>query len=290
VGLAAGFDKNGRIPPAVAGLGFGHVEIGGVTAKEQEGNPKPRLFRLSEDEALINRMGFNNEGADRVAERLDSMDLPKIPLGINIGKSKVTPLDEAPDDYEYTFEKLESFGDYFVVNVSSPNTPGLRDLQEETPLSRILERLQSRGASPLLIKISPDLEREAVENIIDLSNRLDLDGIIATNTTTDRPDTLSDDNRTEDGGLSGRPLAERSNSLVKFVAERAQCPIVGVGGIFTAEDAYEKILNGARLVQLYTGFVYEGPTIARDINEGLLELLEQDGFDSIQDAVGANLD
>ncbi len=290
VGLASGFDKNGRIPPAMDGLGFGHVEIGGVTARPQPGNPRPRLFRLIEDKALINRMGFNNEGADRIAERLDSLSLPDIPLGVNIGKSKVTPLDEAEDDYAYTLERLKEFGDYFVINVSSPNTPGLRSLQQQAQLSRILERMKSIGVYPLLVKISPDLDYEVLDSIVELSEKYDVNGLVATNTTIERPGTLRAENQTKEGGLSGQPLKNHSTDLVRFLALRANCPIIGVGGIFTAEDAYEKIVNGARLVQLYTGLVYEGPTIARDINRGLVKKLEQDGFDSIREAVGAKLD
>lgn len=289
VGLAAGFDKNGRVPAAVQALGFGHLEIGGVTAEPQEGNPKPRLFRLPEDEALVNRMGFNNDGARRVAERLGTLELPEIPMGINMGKSKTTPLEEAEEDYEFTYEHLEDYGDYYVINVSSPNTPGLRSLQQDTPLSRIIRRLKKLGASPLLVKVSPDLGEEDLENIVDLSEEFDLDGIVATNTTTQRSESLKSSRKEEEGGLSGRPLEERSTELVRFVARRTDRPIVGVGGIFTAEDAYRKILNGASLVQLYTAFIYRGPTVAREINEGLLEKLEEDGYDSLEEAVGANL-
>lgn len=288
VGLAAGFDKNGRVPAVVQALGFGHLEIGGVTAEPQEGNPKPRLFRLPEDEALVNRMGFNNDGARRVAERLAALDLPEIPMGINMGKSKTTPLEEAEEDYEFSYEQLKDYGDYYVINVSSPNTPGLRSLQQDTPLSRIIRRLKKLGASPLLVKVSPDLKKEDLQNIVDLCEEFELDGIVATNTTTRRSKSLINPSK-EEGGLSGRPLEERSTELVRFVAERTDRPIIGVGGIFTAEDAYRKILNGASLVQLYTAFIYRGPTVARDINEGLLEKLEEDGYDSLEDAVGANL-
>ncbi|MFB6173980.1 MAG: quinone-dependent dihydroorotate dehydrogenase [Halobacteriales archaeon] len=289
VGVAAGFDKNGRIPSALAGLGFGHVEIGGVTAEAQPGNPRPRLFRLPGDRALINRMGFNNEGADAVAAHL-AATAPGVPLGVNIGKSKSTPIERAEEDYAYTYERLAEHGDFFVVNVSSPNTPGLRELQHREPLERILAALQDAGAEPLLVKLSPDLSRGAVEDAIDLARERGLDGLVAANTTTERPDGLSDPDREEEGGLSGAPLAGRATDLVRFVAERTECPVIGVGGVFTAEDAYRKIRAGASLVQLYTGLVYRGPSIAKRINRGLLALLERDGFGSVGDAVGANLD
>ncbi len=288
VGVAAGFDKNAEIPRALAALGFGHVEVGAVTAEGQPGNPKPRMFRLREDEALVNRMGFNNAGADVVGERLAEQHLPDVPVGVNIGKSKSTPLEGAPDDYRYTYEQVAEDGDYFVVNVSSPNTPGLRELQNREQLAAILETLQDAGAAPLLVKLSPDLHRDAVVDAVDLANELGLDGVVATNTTTDRPDSLRSPNAAETGGLSGRPIRERATDQVRFVAERTDLPVVGVGGVFTAEDAYEKIRAGASVVQLYTGLVYRGPGIARDINGGLLELLDRDGFASVEDAVGAD--
>jgi len=289
VGVAAGFDKNARIPSALANLGFGHVEIGGVTAEAQAGNPRPRMFRLTEDRGLINRMGFNNDGADRIGERLAAKRLPEVPLGVNIGKSKSTPLEEAAEDYAYTYERVAEHGDFFVVNVSSPNTPGLRELQDREPLERILGALKERGASPLLVKLSPDLSEAATAEALDLAADLDLDGVIATNTTTDRPDSLRGKHRAEEGGLSGRPIEERATETVGFVASRTDLPVIGVGGVFTAEDAYRKIRAGASLVQLYTGLIYRGPSIAREINRGLCDLLERDGFDSVGDAVGADL-
>ena len=289
VGLAAGFDKNARAPRALAALGFGHVEVGAVTAERQPGNPQPRLFRLREDEALVNRMGFNNHGADAVGRRLDETPPPDVPLGVNVGKSKVTPLADAADDYRYTYERVADAGDYFVVNVSSPNTPGLRELQNRAQLAEILEVLQDAGAAPLLVKLSPDLHREAVTDAVDLANELGLDGVVATNTTTDRPDALRSPNAAQGGGLSGKPIRDRATDQVRFVAERTDLPVVGVGGVFTAADAYEKVRAGASVVQLYTGLVYRGPAIAREINEGLLDLLERDGFDSVEDAVGADL-
>ncbi|MEF8773547.1 MAG: quinone-dependent dihydroorotate dehydrogenase [Halobacteriales archaeon] len=289
VGVAAGFDKNARMPGALAALGFGHVEVGGVTAERQPGNPRPRLFRLREDEALVNRMGFNNDGADAVGSRLRPERLPDVPVGVNVGKSKSTPLEAAAEDYLYTYERVREGGDFFVVNVSSPNTPGLRTLQDREPLERILGALKDAGASPLLVKLSPDLPDPAVEEALAVVEDLSLDGVIAVNTTTDRPAELDSPNAAEEGGLSGRPLESRATGAVRFVAERTDVPVVGVGGVFTAEDAYRKIRAGASLVQLYTGLVYRGPSIARDINRGLLELLERDGFESVDDAVGADL-
>lgn len=290
VGVAAGFDKNGRLPHVLSSLGFGHVEIGGVTAEPQPGNPRPRLFRLPADRALVNRMGFNNEGADRVAARLSGLGSPDVPLGINIGKSKQTPLAEAPADYAYTYERLAPYGDFFVINVSSPNTPGLRSLQDRGPLEAIIDALQDRGAAPLLVKLSPDLSESGVAEAVSLAEDRDLDGIIATNTTTARPAGVSDPRRAEEGGLSGKPIEGRATELVAFVARRTDLPVVGVGGVFTAADAYRKFRAGACLVQLYTGLVYRGPSIAREINRGLLALCERDGFDRVADAVGADLD
>lgn len=289
VGVAAGFDKNARVPRALAALGFGHVEVGGVTAEEQPGNPRPRLFRLPDDDALINRMGFNNQGADRIADRLASTRAPDVPVGVNIGKSKTTSLEDAAADYAYTYDRLAGHGEYFVVNVSSPNTPGLRELQQREPLERILSELRDRGAQPLLVKLSPDLGPDALEETVDLAEAVGLDGLIATNTTTTRPGTLRSPEKSEDGGLSGRPLEPRSTDVVRFVAERTDLPVVGVGGVFTAEDAYRKIRAGATLVQLYTGLIYRGPSIVREINRGLLELLSRDGCDTVTEAVGADL-
>jgi len=288
VGVAAGFDKNARVPRALAALGFGHVEVGGVTAEAQPGNPRPRLFRLAEDRALINRMGFNNEGADAVGARLADLDLP-VPLGVNVGKSKSTPLGEAESDYRYTYERVADSADYVVVNVSSPNTPGLRSLQRRDRLESILGTLRDAGADPLLVKLSPDLADTAVEEALAVVDDLDLEGVIATNTTTERPDTLGSPHRAETGGLSGAPIEGRATEMVRFVAERTDVPVVGVGGVADAEGAYAKIRAGASLVQLYTGLIYEGPGIARDINRGLLELLERDGFERVEDAVGADL-
>jgi len=235
-------------------------------------------------------MGFNNEGADRIGDRLDREPQPDVPLGVNIGKSKSTPLEEAADDYLYTYERVADAGDYFAVNVSSPNTPGLRSLQNRESLEEILGTLQEAGASPLLVKLSPDLPDPAVEDALAVVDDLGLDGVIATNTTTSRPDSLQNPNKAETGGLSGNPIESEATDQIRFISERTDVPIIGVGGISDAEGAYEKIRAGASLVQLYTGLVFEGPRIARDINEGLLELLEGDGFESIEDAVGVDLD
>jgi dihydroorotate dehydrogenase len=288
VGVAAGFDKNAYVPGVLSAFGFGHVEVGGVTAEAQPGNPRPRLFRLPEDCALINRMGFNNEGADVVGERLSGASCP-VPLGVNVGKSKSATLDSAEKDYRYTYERVADGGDYFVVNVSSPNTPGLRSLQRRDRLEAILGELRDAGADPLLVKLSPDLADPAVEEAIAVVDDMDLDGIIATNTSTKRPASLRNPNRAEDGGLSGAPIEEEATRMVRFVAERTDVPVVGVGGVSSAEGAYAKIRAGASVVQLYTAFVYEGPSVAREINEGLLALLERDGFDSVGEAVGADL-
>ncbi|QZA87539.1 quinone-dependent dihydroorotate dehydrogenase [Salinarchaeum sp. IM2453] len=290
VGLAAGFDKNATAPGSLSALGFGHIELGAVTAESQPGNPKPRLFRLPEDEALINRMGFNNAGADEIGDRLDTLSLPDIPLGVNLGKSKTTPLSEAPDDYAYSFNRVADAGDFFVVNVSSPNTPGLRSLQDRGPLVDILSRLQDEGADPLLVKLSPDLTKEATDDALDVVNELGLDGVVAVNTTTERPNRLQHPNQVESGGLSGAPLNTRATERIQYVAERVDVPVIGVGGIASAEDAYQKLRAGADIVQLYTGFVYEGPTVARQINRGLLEYLDRDGYDSVEDVIGVDLE
>jgi dihydroorotate dehydrogenase len=307
VGVAAGFDKNAEVVPGLAALGFGFVEVGGVTADPQAGNPRPRMFRLREDRALINRMGLNNDGADVVGERLAALDAP-VPVGVNVAKSEHVDAADAPADYRYTYERVaggggpvsgargtspdeaSSGGDFFVVNVSCPNSQGFEELQNRERMAAVLTELQDAGASPLLVKLSPDLPDPALEDALDLVDELDLDGVVATNTTTDRPDDLASADRVEGGGLSGAPVEERATAAVRFATERVDVPVIGVGGVETAEDAYRKIRAGARLVQLYTGLVYRGPAIARDINRGLLDLLERDGFDSVEDAVGADLD
>lgn len=274
VGLAAGFDKNAVALPAWESLGFGFVEAGTITARAQPGNPRPRIFRVPEYQALINRLGFNNDGADAVAARLErlknSSAWPRIPVGINIGKSKVTPIEEATADYLLSFQRLQHFGDYFVLNVSSPNTPGLRTLQDRAALNELLSHIQVHNASgkPVLVKIAPDLEWAAIEEILSLAEEHAVAGLIATNTTIDQG-TLPAQLRRQ-GGLSGAPLRARSTEIVRFIAERSPIPLVAVGGIMSADDALEKFDNGASLVQLYTGFIYEGPKLIGDISRALL--------------------
>jgi dihydroorotate dehydrogenase len=274
VGLAAGFDKNAVALPAWGALGFGFAEVGTITARAQQGNPKPRIFRVPECNAIINRLGFNNDGADAIAVRLRLLEKsgrwPSIPVGINLGKSSVTPLEEATRDYLLSFERLHHFGDYFVLNVSSPNTDGLRSLQDPAALDELLGTIQRRnsGRRPLLVKIAPDLQWEAVEQIIALAQEHELAGIVATNTTVDH--SYVPQHRQQKGGLSGLPLRERATEIVRFISERSPLPVIAVGGIFTADDALEKFDAGAALVQLYTGFIYEGPQLVRDICRALL--------------------
>ena len=275
VGLAAGFDKNALLYDEFAQYGFGFVEIGTVTPKPQPGNPKKRLFRLKQDEAIINRMGFNNDGADQIVARLKKKRSDVI-IGGNIGKNKVTPNENATEDYMICFEKLFDVVDYFVVNVSSPNTPNLRALQDKEPLTELLNALQSRNTSkekpkPILLKIAPDLTDDQLLDIIDIVQDTGIAGVIATNTTISR-EGLSSANRKETGGLSGKPVRERSTEVIRFLAEKSgkSFPIIGVGGIHSAEDAKEKIEAGADLVQLYTGFIYEGPGLVKEINRSLV--------------------
>jgi dihydroorotate dehydrogenase len=288
IGMAAGFDKNAKVPRSLAALGFGHVEVGGVTAEAQPGNPKPRLFRLPEDEAIVNRMGLNNEGADVIGRRLARSEVP-VPVGVNLAKTERVSTEDAPADYRRAYEAVAEGGDFFVVNVSCPNAEDFRELQNREAMEAIVGELVDAGAGPLLVKLSPDLPDPAVEDALEIVDDFDLDGVVATNTTTTRPETLCNPNRVEEGGLSGKPIEEQATRMVRFVAERTDVPIVGVGGVSTAEDAYRKIRAGASLVQLYTAMIFRGPTIARDVNRGLVDLLERDGFDSIEDAVGADL-
>lgn len=289
VGLAAGFDKNAEIPRAMAALGFGFVEVGGVTADPQDGNPRPRMFRLREDEALVNRMGLNNHGAAAVGERLAGTTVD-VPLGVNIAKSEHVAPENAPEDYCRTYEAVESGADFFVVNISCPNSQGFEELQNREAMSDIVGALIERGASPLLVKLSPDLPEPAIDDALAIVEEFGLDGVVATNTTTGRPACLRSPNRSEQGGLSGKPIEAHATEMVRYVAERTDVPVVGVGGVATAEDAYRKIRAGASVVQLYTGLVYRGPSIARDINRGLLSLLDRDGFENVEDAVGADLE
>ncbi|MFC7073299.1 quinone-dependent dihydroorotate dehydrogenase [Halovenus rubra] len=286
VGLAAGFDKNAELPRAITALGFGFVEVGGVTAEPQAGNPRPRLFRLRKDNGLINRMGLNNHGASAIGHRLAETTVD-VPLGVNIAKSEHVDPEDAPADYCQTYEAVDS-ADFFVVNISCPNSQGFEALQNRSAMAEIIGALRDRGASPLLVKLSPDLPEPAVDDVLAIVEEFDLEGIVATNTTTERPASLKSSNRSEKGGLSGEPIKHDATEIVRYIAARTDVPIVGVGGVSTAEDAYQKIRAGASVVQLYTGLVYQGPTIARDINRGLLELLERDGFDSIEAAVGVD--
>jgi dihydroorotate dehydrogenase len=304
VGLAAGFDKNGVAARQLAALGFGFIEVGTVTRLAQPGNPRPRLFRLPLDRALVNRQGFNNEGAEALVRRLEQTR-PDCVLGVNIGKSRVVPIEEATEDYLASFETVRRVADYVTVNVSSPNTPGLRELQRADLLSSLLGALQRRNRElaaaegraplPLLVKVAPDLGAGELELTVGAAVGAGVAGIIATNTTTARERLRTDAARVESfgqGGLSGAPLRERSTRVVAALRllTRGAVEIVGVGGVFTAEDAWEKICAGAGLVQLYTGFIYEGPAVVRRINEGLAALLEQNGFRNVDEAVGCRAD
>jgi len=280
VGLAAGFDKDAKLFDELASFGFGFVEIGTVTPLPQEGNPTPRLFRLKEDSALINRMGFNNQGLEAVVARLRRKK-SNIIIGGNIGKNKETPNDKAVEDYEICFEKLFPYVDYFAVNVSSPNTPGLRDLQQKVPLTVLLNRLQELNSQkekrkPILLKIAPDLTNEQLDDIIEIVAETKIDGVVATNTTIDRSRLKTDKTKVEaigNGGLSGQPLKARSTEVIKYLSVKSNkaFPIIGVGGIDSKEDALGKIDAGASLVQIYTGFIYEGPALIKRINKAILK-------------------
>ena len=280
VGLAAGFDKDAKLFDELGAFGFGFVEIGTVTPFAQDGNPKPRLFRLKEDNAIINRMGFNNQGIESAVARLRRKKSDVI-IGGNIGKNKFTPNDKAVNDYEICFEKLFAYVDYFVVNVSSPNTPDLRDLQEIEPLTALLNRLQELNNAkakrkPILLKIAPDLTNEQLDDIIQIVVDTKIDGVVATNTTIDRGRLKTPKSKVEaigNGGLSGKPLRSRSTQVIRYLSDKSNkaFPIIGVGGIHSAEDAMEKIDAGATLVQLYTGFVYEGPRLVNRIKSAILK-------------------
>lgn len=274
VGLAAGFDKDAKLFNELSDLGFGFIEIGTLTPKAQDGNPKKRLFRLKEDSAIINRMGFNNGGVDAAVERLKTNK--NVLIGGNIGKNKNTANDDAIDDYTICFDALFPYVDYFVVNVSSPNTPNLRALQDKEPLTKLLGTLQQRNIKkekpkPILLKIAPDLTDDQLLDIIDIVKETQIAGVIATNTTLSREGLVSE-NKSEMGGLSGKPLSKRSTEIIRFITERSNnaFPVIGVGGIHSAEDALEKLDAGASLVQLYTGFIYEGPKLINDINKAIL--------------------
>jgi dihydroorotate dehydrogenase len=299
VGVAAGFDKNGLVARELAALGFGFVEVGSVTNVPQPGNSRPRLFRLPRDRGLINRQGFNNDGAAALAARLARDGRPSCVLGVNIGKSRAVDVDDAAADYLASFELVRPHADYVAVNVSSPNTPRLRELQRADALASLLGALQDRNRElaaarapvPLLVKVAPDLTDGELELIVDVARRTGVDGVIATNTTTSRAGLRTPADAVAscgEGGLSGAPLRESSTKMIAnlYRLARGSLTIVGVGGVFTAEDAWEKICAGASLVQLYTGFVYQGFAVARDINEGLRRLLDRDGFKSLDEAVG----
>jgi dihydroorotate dehydrogenase len=274
IGLAAGLDKNGVALPAWAALGFGFIEIGTVTAMAQPGNPKPRMFRLSAHQAVINRLGFNNDGADVIAKRLhrlrQSQRWPAVPVGINIGKSRTTPLERAADDYLYSYRLLRDYADYITLNVSSPNTPSLRELQEPAALSQLLHAIGSEPgpvAKPLVVKISPDLSPIELEAILAACEENGVAGIIATNTTLDHSSIPSE--LDEEGGLSGAPLREKSTALVRSIVASSKIPVIASGGILDAKSAREKFEAGAQLVQLYTGFVYRGPQLLREVMEAM---------------------
>lgn len=279
VGLAAGFDKNASMYNDLVYCGFGFIEVGTVTPKGQPGNDKPRLFRLKEDEAIINRMGFNNDGVENAVSNLKKRKT-KLVIGGNIGKNKVTPNESATEDYIITFNALFDYVDYFVVNVSSPNTPNLRALQEKEPLTQLLQTLQDlnnkkESRKPILLKIAPDLTNEQLDDIIEIIKDTQLDGVIAANTTISREGLKTSKERIEEigaGGLSGKPVKSRSTEVIRYLADTSNkaFPIIGVGGIHSAEDALEKMEAGADLVQLYTGFIYEGPRLVKDINKAIL--------------------
>lgn len=298
VGLAAGLDKDGQAMKLFSAIGFGFVEVGTVTPRPQPGNEKPRLFRLPDDEALINRMGFNNRGADELAERLKRFAARSVPIMVNIGKNKTTPNEEAVNDYVSCLRTLYPYTDLFAVNISSPNTPELRKLQHGDALVSLLSAIvQEMGALeqkynkklPILVKLAPDLAPEELEQAVEAIRKSGVDGIIATNTTLNR-EGLVHPNAKETGGLSGKPLAALSTELIRRIYKMTdgKLPIVGCGGIFTAEDAYEKIRAGASLVQLYTSLIYKGPAVNRQIVRGLSDLLKRDGFSRLSDAVGAD--
>lgn len=274
VGLAAGFDKDATLYKELSNFGFGFIEIGTLTPKAQPGNPKKRLFRLIDDSGIINRMGFNNGGVEAAVQRLKNNK--NIMIGGNIGKNKITPNEDAIRDYEICFDALYEVVDYFVVNVSSPNTPNLRALQDKEPLMKLLQTLQTKNTSkpqqkPILLKIAPDLTDDQLLDIIEIVQTTQIAGVIATNTTISRADLISE-NQKETGGLSGKPLTKRSTEVIRFLVEKSNhaFPVIGVGGIHTAEDAIEKLNAGASLIQIYTGFIYEGPGFVKDINKALL--------------------
>jgi len=284
IGLAAGFDKDGLAVPLLFALGFGAVEVGTLTPKAQAGNPKPRLFRLLEDQAIINRMGFNNDGIDAFVRHASTLQC-KYPLGVNLGKNKLTENDKAADDYCIGLERSYAVGDYFTINISSPNTAGLRDLQSETSLLPLLKKIlatrdqlsgQTGKKKPLWLKVAPDLTDDQLEVICQIALELKIDALVLTNTTLDRGN-ISDLNASQAGGLSGKPLLSRSNAILSkaFEYTSGKLPLVGVGGVFTAEDAWKKLELGASFVQIYTSLIYQGPSVVKSINKGLVKQLNQ---------------
>jgi dihydroorotate dehydrogenase len=300
IGLAAGMDKFAAAVPIWEKLGFGFCELGGVTWHAQPGNPQPRMFRAAADEVIVNRMGFNNSGAEALAEKLAEWRKfglwPNHPVGINLGKSKTTPLEKAAEDYANSFCVLRALADFFVVNVSSPNTPNLRQLQDKTALDEILAAIQEQNKiqKPILVKVAPDLSFEALDEILELASSRQIAGIVATNTTIERPQTnnsMLQKIYSETGGLSGKPLRARSTAIIRHIYKqtKGKLPIIGVGGIFNADDAWEKITAGASLAQIYTGLVFEGPGITKEIVAGLIQRLEMAGMKDLQEAVGLSL-
>jgi len=298
VGLAAGLDKNGEATEGFSSIGFGFIEIGTLTPRPQDGNERPRLFRLLPDQALINRMGFNNCGVEEAARHLSKVSYRPIPIGINIGKNKVTPNEEAVTDYRKCIKQLYPYADYFVVNISSPNTPGLRNLQHGEELKALLygvneemaqqSQLTNLPQKPILIKLAPDVTPEELEGMIRSIQSAHISGIIATNTTLDR-EGLQDRHKQETGGLSGRPLTQRATQCIRHIYQltEGKLPIIGVGGIFNGQDAYDKICAGASLVQVYTGFIYQGPELLKQIQQELTQLLKQDGYQHLSEAIGS---
>lgn len=297
VGLAAGLDKNAQAVTGFSSIGFGFMEVGTVTPKGQPGNELPRLFRLPSDEALINRMGFNNEGAEAMADRLRRLSKRPIPVAVNIGRNKITPNEEAHEDYRRCIRTLYPYADFFVVNISSPNTPDLRSLQHGSGLAFLLEQVKEemavqgaeRGSKSLLVKIAPDVTEAELEAMVETLTNAGVDGIIATNTTVSR-NGLTHRNAGETGGLSGKPLRDRSTEIIRQIYRQTggKLPIIGSGGIFDSRDAYAKIRAGASLVEIYTALIYEGPEVNRKLHAGLRRLLKADGFRHISEAVGAD--
>jgi dihydroorotate dehydrogenase len=298
VGLSAGFDKNAKLTRIMPAFGFGFIEVGTVTGQPQLGNPKPRVFRLPADRALINRIGFASEGAKAVSTRLKKQGKKTVPIGINIGKTESVEIRDAVQDYLYSFENLFACGNYFVINVSCPNTPELQKLQDRQPLQNLLKALNSANKrlaedqkvrkKPIFIKICPDRTLGQIDDLLEVVKEEQVDGIIATNTTIDRIHLKTVMAYQEWGGLSGRPLAKKSTEIIKYIYRKTEgrLPIIGVGGISSAQDAYDKIKAGAFLIQLYTGMIYEGPGIARALNKNLLALLKKDKYERLKDAVG----